>query len=157
MIISSSNLPCRRLCFANPAFPHVVTYSSVIYPYLGYRCAQCLLLLAPTTLASHQSVHTILFLRTLNRWVCILQKIMNLNNQQALYKYGMTPVFRLSGNPNWARLKQKVVFEVRLSWLGSDLLIDEKRLPANDGQLLSLLLDQYYLLVGCTRTTLPIQ
>ncbi|CAM9283901.1 unnamed protein product [Pylaiella littoralis] len=41
----------------------------------------------------------------------ITMRIMNLNNQYALYKYGMTPVFRLSGNPNWARLKQKVVFE----------------------------------------------
>eukprot|EP00903_Cladosiphon_okamuranus_P005485 g5469.t1 len=36
---------------------------------------------------------------------------MNLNNQNALYKHGMTPVFRLSGNPNWACLKQKVAFE----------------------------------------------
>lgn len=38
---------------------------------------------------------------------------MNLNNQNALYKHGMTPVFRLSGNPLWTRLKQKVTFEVR--------------------------------------------
>lgn len=37
---------------------------------------------------------------------------MNLNNQNALYKHGMTPVFRLSGNASWARLKQKVTFEV---------------------------------------------
>lgn len=40
------------------------------------------------------------------------QRIMNLNNQNALYKHGMTPVFRMSGNPNWARLKQKAIFEV---------------------------------------------
>ncbi|CAM9747368.1 unnamed protein product [Ectocarpus sp. 12 AP-2014] len=38
-------------------------------------------------------------------------RIMNLNNQNALYKHGMTPVFRMSGNPNWARLKQKAIFE----------------------------------------------
>lgn len=37
---------------------------------------------------------------------------MNLNNQNALYKHGMTPVFRVKGNPAWARLKQKVTFEV---------------------------------------------
>lgn len=40
------------------------------------------------------------------------QRLMNLNNQNALYKYGMTPVFRLSGNALWSRLKQKVTFEV---------------------------------------------
>lgn len=44
------------------------------------------------------------------------QRINNLNNQNALYKHGMTPVFRLSGNPNWARLKQKVMLEVRASF-----------------------------------------
>lgn len=37
---------------------------------------------------------------------------MNLNNQNALYKHGMTPVFRMAGDPNWARLKQKATFEV---------------------------------------------
>ncbi|CAN0189002.1 unnamed protein product [Ectocarpus sp. 12 AP-2014] len=41
----------------------------------------------------------------------ITMRIMNLNNQNALYKHGMTPVFRMSGNPNWARLKQKAIFE----------------------------------------------
>ncbi|CAN0019763.1 unnamed protein product, partial [Ectocarpus fasciculatus] len=41
----------------------------------------------------------------------ITMRIMNLNNQNALYKHGMTPVFRMSENPNWARLKQKVIFE----------------------------------------------
>lgn len=50
----------------------------------------------------------------LERSTCA-QRIMNLNNQNALYKHGMTPVFRLSGNPNWARLKQKVTFEVNTS------------------------------------------
>ncbi|CAM9108280.1 unnamed protein product, partial [Laminaria digitata] len=41
----------------------------------------------------------------------IAMRLMNLNNQNALYKHGMTPVFRLSGNPLWTRLKQKVTFE----------------------------------------------
>ncbi|CAM9542163.1 unnamed protein product, partial [Hapterophycus canaliculatus] len=41
----------------------------------------------------------------------ITMKIMNLSNQNTLYKHGMTPVFRSSGNPNWARLKQKMTFE----------------------------------------------
>ncbi|CAM9332113.1 unnamed protein product [Sphacelaria rigidula] len=36
---------------------------------------------------------------------------MNMNNQATLYKHGMTPVFRLAGNPHWARLKQRISFE----------------------------------------------
>lgn len=37
---------------------------------------------------------------------------MNLNNQNTLYKHGMTPVFRYASNELWTRLKQKVTFEV---------------------------------------------
>jgi len=61
---------------------------------------------------NHQWSVLTLAISPLNYRSFCVQRVMNLNNQNALYRHGMTPVFRLSGNPTWTRLKQKVKFEV---------------------------------------------
>ena len=59
---------------------------------------------------------------------------MNLNNQNALYKHGMTPVFRLSGNPLWTRLKQKVTFQVQQDILHLPTDYSSGRAAASDSE-----------------------